>query len=61
MSLASLRRFERSGRISFESLLRIAHVLDSLTAVDALFAESDFHTLDEVLARKKRRQRGRRS
>ena len=37
VSLASLRRFEQTGRISLKSLLRVAFVLGRLGDLDALF------------------------
>lgn len=37
VSLASLRRFEQTGRISLKSLLRLAFTLGSLGDFDALF------------------------
>lgn len=32
VSLGSLKRFEQTGQVAFASLLRLAHVLDVLTA-----------------------------
>lgn len=60
VSLASLRRFERTGNISFVSLVRLAFVLDTVSGVDALFAAPRIRTLDD-LDDGPRRQRGRRS
>ena len=61
VSLASLKRFERTGEVSLSSLLRIARVLDCLREFRALFPAPELRTLDEVLQRKKPRQRARRS
>lgn len=58
MSLSSLRRFERTGEVSFASLVRLAVALDALEGLAALFEERP-SSLDEVLERP-RRQRGRR-
>ncbi len=38
MSLGSLKRFEQTGQIAFESLLKLAHVLGRLADFDALFS-----------------------
>ena len=40
MSTPSLKRFEKTGEISFVSLLNIALVLDCLDECERLFAES---------------------
>ena len=37
VALSSLKRFERTGEISFSSLLKIAWVLDSLKEFEELF------------------------
>ena len=37
VSYGSIKRFERFGKISFESLLKIAEVLDRLTEFETLF------------------------
>ena len=60
VSLASLRRFERTGQISFVSLVRLAFVLEAVSAVDALFAPPPIRSLDD-LDDGPRRRRGRRS
>jgi transcriptional regulator with XRE-family HTH domain len=59
VTLASLKRFERTGQISFASLLRIASVLDALPHVQQLFAAPEARVLDEVLAARVTRKRGR--
>jgi transcriptional regulator with XRE-family HTH domain len=60
VSLGSLRRFERTGRIAFDSLLRIALALDALAAFEGLFPAAEFRSIDDVIA-KPRRQRAPRS
>lgn len=60
VSLASVRRFERTGLIAFDSLLKIAVVLDAVAEFDGLFPEPAFHSIDDVVTRPTR-QRGRRS
>lgn len=37
VSLGSIKRFEQSGHISLESLLKIAHLLDRLEDFEAVF------------------------
>lgn len=46
VSLGSLKRFERSGQISLESLVKLAHVLNRLADFDAVFAVD--HKLKEI-------------
>ncbi|MBC7641734.1 MAG: helix-turn-helix transcriptional regulator [Flavobacterium sp.] len=38
VSLGSLKRFEQTGQISLESLLKLAHLSDNLEDFDAVFA-----------------------
>lgn len=61
VSLGSLKRFERSGKISLESLIRLALVLDATAELDTWFVAPPPASLDELLARDKPRQRGRRA
>ena len=62
-TLATLRRFERTGRISFDRLLRLAVTLDSVSGFDQLFALPPARTLAELAQQSQRstRKRGRRS
>ncbi len=50
VSLGSLKRFERTGQVSLQSLLKIAMALDALSAFETLFGAPEFASLDEVLA-----------
>lgn len=65
VNLHSLRRFEKSGAISFEALLKLALALDVLEDFDRVgVADSkslQSQTLDEVLAKSRpvERSRGR--
>lgn len=59
ITLASFRRFETTGLISLERLLKIALVLDSLPQFDLLFAAPPPTTLAE-LEKRPTRKRGRR-
>jgi len=51
IGVATVKRFERSGRASMENALRIATVLAADPAFDALFALPRYRTLDEALGR----------
>lgn len=41
VSLGSMKRFERTGQISFESLVKVAHLLDRLSDFDAVFENKE--------------------
>lgn len=54
VSFGSVKRFESSGKISLESLLKLAVVLDSLADFDGLFKADLLPTsLDELLRNNK--------
>ena len=61
VSLASLRRFEESGRISLQSLLELAFALNRLDDFDALLQPPRAASLAELEKAEKRpaRKRGR--
>lgn len=59
MSLSSYRRFERSGRIAFQSLVRVAMALDAIDGIAALFPDEP-ESLEELVT-PPLRQRGRSS
>jgi HTH-type transcriptional regulator/antitoxin HipB len=61
VSLASLRRFEESGRVSLQNLLDLAFALNRLGDFDALFQSPPASSLAELEAAEKRptRKRGR--
>jgi|SRR6185295_3057238 len=61
VSLASLRRFEESGRVSLQSLLDLAFALGRLDDFDAVLEPPRASSLAELEATEKRsgRQRGR--
>jgi len=61
VKIDSLRRFERTGRVSFESLVKIALVLGALDDFTKLFPEPEFRSISEVLGNQRRRQRVRKS
>ncbi len=49
VSLGSIKRFERTGKISLEALLKIAHVLNRLEDFVNVFSYDD--TIDKVRAK----------
>ncbi len=61
VSLGSVKRFERIGQISLESLLKIALVLNSLSEFENLFNENSkpITSLDQIIAEPKTKLRGR--
>lgn len=62
VALATYRRFERSGRVSLERLVKLAVILDAQSAFDALFAPPPARSLSELEQHDARptRERGRR-
>lgn len=64
IAIDTLKRFEQTGQISLERLLKIAVALDALREFNTLFPERDATSLDEletqVAARRRVRARGRR-
>jgi hypothetical protein len=61
LRLASLRRFEESGRVSLQHLLALAFALNRLDDFDALFQAPRASSIAELEAAEKRptRKRGR--
>ena len=49
MKFATYRRFERTGEISLKGLLQIGFALNALSDFDALFAQKQYRSLDDVL------------
>ncbi len=49
VSLASVKRFEQTGEISFVSLIKIADVLDDVDAIDSLFTQREYRSIQEVI------------
>jgi transcriptional regulator with XRE-family HTH domain len=60
VALATYQRFERTGNVSLERLLRIAVVLDARGGFDRLFVRPEARSLDELrrLSASSRRKRG---
>ena len=49
VSLGSLRRFEQTGAVSFDALVRICIALDCEDGLDALFAQRAYRSIQEVI------------
>lgn len=49
VSLASLKRFEQTGEISFVSLIKIADVLGERAVLEKLFAVREYRSIQEVI------------
>ena len=49
VSLASIKRFEQTGEISFVSLLQIAAILDELDSFANLFEGIEYESIQEVI------------
>lgn len=61
VSLGTLKKFERTGKISLESLLNVAMALGATPEFESLFtatASSGVLSLDELLKQPKGRKRG---
>lgn len=57
--LGTLKKFERSGRIALLSFIRLAITLQDEGALENLLREEKYASLDELLQRDKKPQRGR--
>lgn len=49
VKFATYRRFEQTGEISLRGLLQIGFALDALLGFDALFAQKQYQSIDDVL------------
>lgn len=60
VSLGSIKRFEKSGEISFESLLKVALVLNCLDDFKNIANKKDeqYETMDDLLKIKPLKKRG---
>ena len=59
VSLGTLKRFERSARISFNSLILLAISLQATGGFKALFSEQHYSSFDEAVGLKKSKSRKR--
>ena len=48
IKFATYRRFEQTGEISLKGLLQIGFALNALSDFDALFAQKQYQSLDDV-------------
>lgn len=56
VSLGSIKRFEQTGRISFESLLALAHILGRLSEFESIFLiENDLVEVEKLFSDKTRK------
>ncbi len=52
VSLGSIKRFERTGLISLDSLVKLAHVLDALEQFDTLFqVKEDLSHIEKLFSK----------
>lgn len=49
IKFATYRRFEQTGEISLRGLLQIGFALNTLADFDALFAQKQYQSLDDVM------------
>lgn len=49
ISLASLKRFEQTGEISFVSLIKIADILGETERIAELFTSKEYRSIQEVI------------
>lgn len=52
LKFATYRRFEQTGEISLKGLLQIGFALNALSEFDALFAQKQYQSSDDVLTNK---------
>jgi transcriptional regulator with XRE-family HTH domain len=57
VSLGSLKRFEQTGQISLDGLIRIALVLEGGEQLARVFEPPEFNSMKELLSARKKRQR----
>jgi transcriptional regulator with XRE-family HTH domain len=61
VTLASVKRFEQTGLISLDSLIRIALVIDGAEEFNSLFQPKAFQTIQDVIGPAHSRARGTRT
>ena len=54
VSLGSIKRFEQSGKISFSSLLKLAHALGRLSDFEKLFEVDELSNIEKLFSKKMR-------
>jgi transcriptional regulator with XRE-family HTH domain len=55
VSLGSLKRFEQTGQISFESLLKLAQILNRLDDFDEVLKPNDIKKIEKLFSDKTRK------
>ncbi len=60
VSVSSIKRFEREGKISLDKLIAIAFALDAANEFKLLFPEKTHTSIKEIISSKPQRMRGRR-
>lgn len=50
VSLGSLKRFEQTGHISLESMLKLAHLLGRLSDFDSVFQQKDAKDVNDLFS-----------
>lgn len=56
VSLGSIKRFEQTGQISLESLLKLAHLLGRINDFDFLFVKNESEIPENLFSDKMRNQ-----
>ena len=51
VSLGSLKRFETTGHINFESLLKLAHFFNRLNDFDLVFQEDNYKEIEKLFSK----------
>lgn len=59
VALGTLKKFERTGAISLVSFVRLVIALGEEATLERLMADQEFETLDQVIAVRTSRKRGR--
>ena len=54
MSLGSLRRFEQTGKVAFDALVRICIALECEDDLESLFARRAYRSIQEVIDAQRR-------
>ncbi|MBR2834734.1 MAG: helix-turn-helix transcriptional regulator [Coriobacteriales bacterium] len=54
VSLGSIRRFEQTGSISLESLVRLARVLECEDELSTIFSKPAYRSIEEVINEQKK-------
>ncbi len=55
VSLGSLRRFEQTGQISFESLVALSFALGCESELEGLFSKPAYRSIEDVISEARRR------